>query len=192
MASRLQAEKDNIKNQIKTVFGEFDMKQFDELFEAQTKYLRWSAVLGQTPRHLLRIKKPNFGMWLIGMLEESKKIQVTEEAWIFDGIKIPHFVDKKDGQISAIVLPNYCRRKLETFDGAMLFDEEPYEHENVFLQESDVVFDCGANLGIFSSVASRCGCRVFAFEAIPAIIDNYLSKTAEMNGNIGSVLDLLN
>ena len=63
-------------------------------------------------------------------------------------------------------------------------NEGPYEYGEVCLKEGDIVFDCGANRGLFSAVASRYGCQVFAFEAIPDIIDNYLSKTANMNGNI--------
>ena len=90
------------------------------------------------------------------------------------------------------VYSSYFRHNFESFDryctlienGLGDFHEGPYEYGNVCLKKGDVVFDCGANRGLFSAVASRYGCQVYAFEAIPNIIDNYLSKTASMNRNI--------
>jgi FkbM family methyltransferase len=64
------------------------------------------------------------------------------------------------------------------------FSEGPYEYGEVRIEEGDVVFDCGANVGLFSAVASRYGACVHAFEAAPRIVHNWLSKTAAMNGCI--------
>jgi len=66
-----------------------------------------------------------------------------------------------------------------------IFFEGPYELGNVHLKQGDVVIDAGANMGLFSAVASvKYGCKCIAFEPIPSTIDNYLSKTKELNGNI--------
>lgn len=54
-------------------------------------------------------------------------------------------------------------------------DEGPYEIDNVRLEKEDIVFDCGANIGIFSAIARQKGCKVYAFEPMPAAI-NYLQK----------------
>ncbi|HJJ72975.1 MAG TPA: hypothetical protein O0X58_01255, partial [Methanocorpusculum sp.] len=45
-------------------------------------------------------------------------------------------------------------------------DEGPYELGDVGIEEGDVVFDCGANLGVFSLLAAYRGAEVYAFEPI--------------------------
>jgi len=45
-------------------------------------------------------------------------------------------------------------------------DEGPYEWGNVEIENGDIVFDCGANLGIFSILAANKGATVYAFEPI--------------------------
>lgn len=55
-------------------------------------------------------------------------------------------------------------------------DEGAYEYDKVILNEGDVVFDCGANIGVFSSVAAFKKCTVYAFEPAPNTIE-YLKKT---------------
>lgn len=49
-------------------------------------------------------------------------------------------------------------------------DEGPYETELTRLAYNDVVFDCGANIGLFSSTAVQKGCMVYAFEPMPAAL----------------------
>lgn len=57
-------------------------------------------------------------------------------------------------------------------------DEGSYEGENTELETGDVVFDCGANIGLFTSVAVQKGCKVFAFEPMPEAIA-YLGELKE-------------
>lgn len=73
------------------------------------------------------------------------------------------------------------------------FDEGPYEFENVSLDDKDfycvrknvildkggVVFDCGANIGMFSTIAAGKGCKVYSFEPAPAQI-KYLEKNQSL------------
>ena len=66
-----------------------------------------------------------------------------------------------------------------------LIDEGPYElNDKVSVNKNDVVFDCGANLGLFSAVAAAKGAQVFAFEPDPDVRKKYLNKTAQWNGGI--------
>ena len=145
---------------------------------------------------LKTIITPRLRTMIEKVLDIEKEIQITDDAWIFDGIKLPHVVIDADGAweygLSDIVYPSYFKHNVEGFDDYYAcignifgdFSEGPYEYGNICLNEGDVVFDCGANMGLFSAVASRYGAEVFAFEAIPDFIDNYLSKTASMNDNI--------
>ncbi len=50
--------------------------------------------------------------------------------------------------------------------------EGPYEYKEVQLEEGDTVIDCGANVGMFSSLAAyrTNGGKVYAFEPVPQLI----------------------
>ena len=54
--------------------------------------------------------------------------------------------------------------------------------ENVRLHKDDVVFDCGANIGMFSVAAAAKGCQVYAFEPSPDQI-SYLGKNRDLYPN---------
>lgn len=108
----------------------------------------------------------------------------------FDGIIIPTLLDE-DGLATVgqneffdILLPHLI-------DDIQLFDslcfEGPYEHEEVRLNASGgggIALDCGANIGMFSAIASRKGYMTYAFEPGGHAVSNYLSVTAKMNPNI--------
>lgn len=59
-------------------------------------------------------------------------------------------------------------------------DEGPYEWSDVRINKGDVVFDCGANLGVFSILAASKGAEVYAFEPIREARD-ILLKTLALN-----------
>lgn len=59
-------------------------------------------------------------------------------------------------------------------------DEGPYELGDVGIEEGDVVFDCGANLGVFSLLAAYRGAEVYAFEPISAARAE-LRRTLDLN-----------
>jgi len=104
----------------------------------------------------------------------------------FKGAKVPKAISDKD-------LITFAQEAVDllTFD---LLDnntlceaastEGPYERGKVRVSAGDVVIDCGANMGVFSAVASNKGGTIYAFEPSDYIIKNYLSKTAEFNKNI--------
>ncbi|HJK39774.1 MAG TPA: FkbM family methyltransferase [Methanocorpusculum sp.] len=59
-------------------------------------------------------------------------------------------------------------------------DEGPYEWGDVRIARDDVVFDCGANLGVFTVLAAYRGAEVFAFEPIPEA-RTILRQTLKLN-----------
>ena len=59
-------------------------------------------------------------------------------------------------------------------------DEGPYEWGDVRIARDDVVFDCGANLGVFTVLAAYRGAEVFAFEPIPEA-RTILRETLKLN-----------
>ena len=59
-------------------------------------------------------------------------------------------------------------------------DEGPYEWQDVVIEKGDVVFDCGANLGVFSLLAASRGAEVYAFEPISEA-RKILQKTLSLN-----------
>jgi FkbM family methyltransferase len=57
--------------------------------------------------------------------------------------------------------------------------EGPGEHGAVQIECDDVVFDCGANIGLFSMLAAAKGAKVYAFEPVPAVVA-HLSRAQEI------------
>jgi FkbM family methyltransferase len=60
----------------------------------------------------------------------------------------------------------------------------PYEQGDVSLAPGDVVVDAGANLGVFSAVASWAGCTVHSFEAVPYVLERFLAQIAALHPRI--------
>lgn len=98
-------------------------------------------------------------------------------------LPIPDYQDRKiyRTELIDLILPylmGYPRNdKLPLHEG-------PYEYGMVGLEEESVVFDLGANFGMFSAFASSKGCKVHAFEPTIKTIDKYLSRTSQINPNI--------
>ncbi len=69
-------------------------------------------------------------------------------------------------------------------------DEGPYEWGAVSLEKGDVVFDCGANLGIFSLLAASRGAQVYAFEPISAA-RTALRASLELNPSLADSVTIV-
>lgn len=65
-----------------------------------------------------------------------------------------------------------------------MFIEGPYEIGKVCVDRGDVVFDCGANFGVYSAICAKKGAKVYAFEPSEDVRNNFLSKTAAWNSGI--------
>lgn len=84
-------------------------------------------------------------------------------------------------ELKDLVIPYLCKNHL-LFNQSLL-GEGTYETENVFVNEGDIVFDIGANMGIFTlfSVLKRSAGKVYAFEPVKSTY-NLLEKNLSLNG----------
>jgi len=65
--------------------------------------------------------------------------------------------------------------------------EGPYLYNKVKINTGDIVIDAGANIGMFSALASRLGAIVYAFEPIEKIREKCLKRTVSLNSNINII-----
>lgn len=116
-----------------------------------------------------------------------KSVFGETDRFIFKQANLPFAITSLDANLFAVEFLDIIMPYLfQNSSGLEIwFDEGPYEIDNdVNLGFGDVVIDCGANMGLFSAVASARGCQVYAFEPMEYTINNYLSKTAAWNPNI--------
>jgi len=116
---------------------------------------------------------------------------VKDDGLVLKDIKLP-LAEKSsdDGAIIFAITDSLLTYLLEGIEEETLYSmipsiaEGPYEYKSVQLEEGDIVIDAGASIGEFSALAGIKGCKCYAFEPIPSIVDTYLSKTAQWNPNI--------
>lgn len=107
-----------------------------------------------------------------------------------NGYSFPNpFLQPLDYQISFFseivdyVLPSMCE------DYSMLV-EGTGEYGPVQINRGDVVFDCGANIGLFSMLSSAKGAKVYAFEPVPGVI-RHLERAKEIHPSIEIIREAL-
>ena len=97
---------------------------------------------------------------------QSYGISLEDEYLNFNGVKITNYLMKEKKLKKTFwetygdeILPSVYKDNSLSIDG-------PYEIEtlNVNIQNGDVIFDIGANLGLFSCYAAQKGCEVYAFD----------------------------
>jgi len=103
-----------------------------------------------------------------------------------NGILLPILTDKilKGNLITEFLdfIYPYLYNDYSNTDG-----EGPYLYHQVQIKKGDIVIDAGANIGMFSALASHLGGIVYAFEPVKEIREKYLEKTAQLNPNINIV-----
>lgn len=112
------------------------------------------------------LKKNNIDIITKDVIEFNKLKLINP--FILNKELVDVFLSEIGDLILPIIMSDYSR-----------IDEGAYEYDKVTLNEGDVVFDCGANIGIFSSVAALKKCIVYAFEPVPNTIE-YLRKTQSL------------
>ncbi len=76
------------------------------------------------------------------------------------------------------------------FKSYKFVDEGPYEWCDIEVEQNDVIFDCGANLGIFSLYAAYHGAQVYAFEPI-AEARVWIKKGMELNPDLAGEIEIV-
>lgn len=115
---------------------------------------------------------------------KENNIDLQGEILDLQGVKIPNFLRDEDEKVKKTFLAECADLLLPYFfDEYREVDEGPYEEHSFRISQGDVVFDCGANLGLFSAIAAHRADRVFAFEPIPNSI-HLLQRTRQLYDNI--------
>lgn len=84
--------------------------------------------------------------------------------------------------IGNIILPEYlCEYSIG--------QESPYEHGLVQLRKDDVLFDLGANVGVYSAVGINKGAKVFSFEP-DCSLHKYIKENTSINGEESVIVPL--
>ncbi len=108
---------------------------------------------------------------------QSKGIDTSCEYIDCNGCKIVNGLIKKE--IKQSFLYEAGDLIFPIFGDYSLLSEGPYEYSGVTLDSGDTVIDLGANIGLFSSVAASKGCKIYAFEPFPQVI-NYLCDLSQV------------
>lgn len=118
--------------------------------------------------------------------KEKYKVDLqTQENITIDNMNFPNYMIKrilniKNSQYTAF---EYCRIINKIFGINYLTTKKSlYENDEVNITKKDIVFDLGANTGIFSLYASYRGAKVVAFEP-STLIRHYLYNTKSYNAN---------
>lgn len=103
------------------------------------------------------IERAKYLMFLMGQDLETNKILNIKD------VKIPNFY---------LLTPfkwEFCHQLVELYENYILGSYFMYENNKVQINAGDVVFDCGANMGLFSAYAASKGAIVHAFEPNPLL-----------------------
>lgn len=157
---------------IKTIqtTSNFWLSWYAEYLNNQIKYLRTLRLLpgrfiASTPEQLA-IDKIRINDKIV--LNDINLPMITPFSAIIDSL-LTYLLDNLDKELVYSIFPRY--------------EEGPYEYKLVQLEKNDVVIDAGANIGEFSALAGVRGCKVYAFEPMPNVVE-HLRKVSEWNPNI--------
>ncbi len=155
---------------------------------AKKRFADWALFIGnKRARKLLGLKDGGIE-YDAPLFYEKIKAWLKDGCFDFNGVRL---IVPRSGNDTDLFTHEFKDIILPVLVGPGHYDlirglgvEGPYEMGDVTLKPGDVVVDAGANMGMFSAVAARAGCRVLAFEPIKFIRETYLEKNAALNGNI--------
>jgi len=100
----------------------------------------------------------------------------------FYGIRIPKVYTKAEQKAFVDEFLDFLYPQLSERYG--FSGEGPYLYSKIQINPEDIVIDAGANIGMFSALASKLGGTVYAFEPVKEIRQKYLEQTVQLNFNI--------
>lgn len=153
--------------------------------DADTKF--WLSWYGSTLKNRMQ-----FGLRNDEHLFAENLAQITQQdKLVLKDIKMPRTLKPADDfAFVTSITDSLLDYLLDSLPAETLYSmiptiaEGPYEYKEVQLREGDIVIDAGASIGEFAALAGIKGCSCYAFEPIPSILEDYLSKTAEWNPHI--------
>ena len=169
------------------------------LGQDEAKWLIWyKNVLEIRIRHMHRLHLAASEKSDIGIAEAYNALPQKNGRLQIGGIEFPPIKDVGNEWVvhffvtdlmNDMFMPYLLENRMSKKDVARLIralcTEDPYERGAVQLCEGDIVIDAGSCIGGFSALASAKGCgKAYAFEPVPHVIEDYLSKTAAWNKNI--------
>ncbi|MDR0362170.1 MAG: FkbM family methyltransferase, partial [Planctomycetota bacterium] len=153
------------------------------------KYAGLSMFTGKkTALRLAGLKKSDLSPTAEALYGWLKDLYANNGHFEFNNIKIPFAHNPNDYGLFFYLFNELILEQLLPGhpDITNFFSREgSYENPpHVAFSAGDTVLDCGANIGCFSALAASKGCKVYAFEPVKHIRENYLQQTADLNGNI--------
>jgi len=104
----------------------------------------------------------------------------------FKSIKLPKVFEKNNQIIFVSQFLDIILSHSSDY-GRYIGGEGPYLYKKVQIKSGDIVVDAGANIGMFSALASHLGAIVYAFEPVKDTREKYLEQTARLNNNINII-----
>lgn len=97
----------------------------------------------------------------------------------------------KDVKIPNLLLDNtdinikweFCHLLYKLYAPYLKYDYIFYENKKYKINNQDIIFDCGANMGLFSAYAATKGAQVYSFEPM-SFTRSLLYKTSQLYNNI--------
>lgn len=126
---------------------------------------------------------------LVSFLVKHNVLKINGKDFFIDykGYKIYFDKNSDTGSLLADLVSIFGRRdkyfNKNFINNSAYYFEGPYENDNIFMEKGDCVFDVGANIGIFSILASQSvgkNGKVLAFEPI-SLAREYLDKNIKAN-----------
>ena len=119
--------------------------------------------------------------WNVESYLRKKDIQTDGEYLSFGKLKVLNPLKFENRRDQYLYLTELCDFILPTQDETWnIINEGPYDWGNAILEHGDVVLDCGANMGLFSTYAAQKGCTCYAFEPFPELKET-IEKMCEIN-----------
>lgn len=92
-------------------------------------------------------------------------------------IKIPNFYKKFNN--NEIIKWEFCHLLYKIYGSYITNNIIFYENNYYHITNTDIVFDCGANMGLFAAYAAAQGAKVYAFEPM-SFTRNMLAETVKL------------
>lgn len=103
-------------------------------------------------------------------------IKTQEDILTIKDIKVPNFYKNQE----LIIQWEFCHLLYKLYAPYLEKNHIMYENNLYNISEKDIIFDCGANMGLFAAYAASKGAQVYAFEPMSYTRNNFLIYTQKL------------